>query len=100
MTPTSILLAARALIADPQNWRKGLPGPTNEGYCCADALYAACGFESGRKITDADWKVLDEARALFRKAAGTDCTVSFNDDPNTSHAMVLDALDRAVKAAA
>ena len=100
MTCAELLTKARALIANESDWRRGLESETNRGYCCADAVYAACGFDgTGHKVTEAEWALLDTARARLRAAIGTDCIPVFNDHPDTTHAMVLDAFDRSIRAA-
>ena len=99
MTPAELLTKARALLEKPEAWRQGLPSETNPGLCCADSMFVACGFAHGVKITDPEWAVLDEARNRFRLAVGTDCIPVFNDHPDTTHAMVLAAFDRSIRAA-
>lgn len=78
-----IILKARELLSDPAKWCQGRAANDRGARCIIGAL----------------WELDDEAaqlRALrrIRKLAGTSI-VLFNDDPNTTHAMVLDLLDRA-----
>lgn len=97
MTTLGILTAARELLSDEARWTKGAfarddtgrayPGPKWERcWCLAGAIY---------KI---DPDGIDAEHALM-DALQIPNIRKFNDDATTTHAMILDAFDRAIEKA-
>ena len=95
MTPHEILIAAKAKIDKPQKWSRGAA----VGRLCArEAIYLAS-LQANRK--GCDWLTLQRASVAALKAAmsGVD-PMMFNDRRRTTHADVMAAFDRAIKATA
>lgn len=95
-TALEILKEARAIIATPGKWTKGEFARDKEGnkvgICSPDASqFCAVGAINriGRAAGDVTF-----ARAAFLEAEPAG--VWFNDHPNTTHADVLAAFDRAI----
>ncbi len=100
MTPREILIAARALIAQPENWTKGAFALTSTGslgrpgheestcFCVAGAILHTQPSTSVRQILKLIEKVLP---------GEFESVPDFNDDPHTTHADVLAAFDRAIE---
>lgn len=96
MTTLEILRKAREHISDPGMWFKGAytaqgwNGIFNGSPCCAEgAIFWAAGRYEIEPTHDVIRAVSD--------ACGREVP-SFNDDPNTTHADVLAAFDRAIAA--
>jgi hypothetical protein len=93
-----VLIKARAKIADPANWGKGIRGlspprrPLNT-CCAAEAIEDTCDDVELRSL----------AFATLRRAAGIlpgfHTFVVWNDAPERTHADVVAAYDRAIKGA-
>lgn len=88
------LIAAKALIIDPDNWGQG---PDRDCYCVLDAVDAVKG----------SYGDLEEANRLGEflppdyepDASNWNHPVAqFNDEPTTTHADVIALLDRAIAA--
>lgn len=90
-----VLIKARALIADPAKWGKGVRG-TRAGNRPLDTCCAAEAIEdSGR--SDAERR--NAARKAFARIIGTDKIVVWNDAHERTHAEVLAAFDKAIASA-
>lgn len=86
MTPREILIKARSLIENPDNWIKGKM--FEEDACCAlGAVYRA-----EPNLTTARGSALVALRYAVLQYPGI---MSFNDDEGTTHADVLRAFDEA-----
>jgi hypothetical protein len=86
------LRAARALIADEDNWGKNptRTSPPSKVLCALFAVYAVAGTGSERGAKARD--------ALTRELRGGYTTITqFNDARTTQHADVLALFDRAIK---
>lgn len=104
MNALDVLVAARALIADPANWTQGRfqktivqfdPPAPGDGfaYCARGAIYATAP-RTGDCVT---------ALMILRRAISStkwDGIVAWNDHPQRTHAQVLAAFDKAIKIAA
>ncbi len=105
MTPKEILINARALIADPENWIHGELAKNNQGqtvnvsapdatcFCTAGALIKACGGYPD----DAHHEALSVISSVVGGDYGLrlyEAIYDFND--SASHAEVLEAFDRAI----
>lgn len=91
-----VLVAARDRVATPKRWGKGR-GPVPPGgkrECIATALYRAA-YHLGFCETH---RVSRRAHGRMHRAAHTRNIVEWNDAPERTHAEVLDAFDRAIKA--
>lgn len=96
-----VLTRARALIADPRDWRHGAPPtPIDAPYCAMTACYSASGGVSYDYYGNLSGSIYP--RAVYRLAR---CVVdqsgpvpigTFNDHPDTTHADVLALYDRAI----
>jgi len=89
-TPTNtvadVLRRAKALIDTPEKWSKGVFGP---GLCVLGAVYVANGRED---VSDTHVPWLVKALGLRNG-----CQVfEWNDAPETTHADVMAAFDRAI----
>lgn len=95
ITPLKVLIAARAKIADPSNWGKGMRGGGRrsiETCCAAEAIE-----EVAQPMTS------PERHAAFRalyNAAGLDwrgdMLTKWNDAPERTHAEVMAAFNLAI----
>lgn len=85
------LMSARALIADPAKWGKGQRGRDRgwETCCAADAIEKSADPENEIATLDAFYR----ANGLGRKCGDI---LEWNDDPDTTHADVLAAFDKAI----
>lgn len=102
-TAKDLLVCARELISDPARWTKGSYATDASGdytqisnenacrFCAVGAIYR-CGYE----VVENRIKVENQARRLMWEIVGERNLASFNDHPSTTHAMVLDAFDRAI----
>lgn len=97
MKPFEILVTARAVLADPAKWGKGVRGENrpDDTYCVMDALYAEPNTRCGDAL---------DACALIKITAGeteeywrAHGIADWNDAPERTHAEVLAALDRAIQ---
>ena len=88
MTALEWLKHGRALLNDPEKWLQ-MPGFYCYGgrYCAAGAL----GYREEHFFTDTQ----EQAIAYLDRAVG-DYVEEWNDHPTTTHAMVLEAYDRAI----
>lgn len=100
------LKAARAVIETPDKWAKGYYAYDAKGnWTDADNPEACkfCGIGAVQKVTDGEWG--DRARVVEKfltEVIRSDTFLyfpKFNDDPDTTHADVLAAFDRAIAAA-
>lgn len=102
MSALDILIGARALIAEPEHWTKGSFAKDSQGvecnvrataaYCwCAEGAIAKASIESASGLTDRGqaFNALERTTLHWE----THSIACFNDDPNTTHAMVIDAFD-------
>lgn len=97
MTPLEILIAARALIETPERWTKGRANREVNGqlcHCWMGAVWDAAGTSVGQMIATIEG-IMHEV-ALER---GFINPVDLNDDPATTHAMILSAFDAAIEKA-
>lgn len=89
------LIAARALISEPELWGKGPDGahPPSDGTLCA--MNACC------QATRHDYPLM-EALAAQLPQGEWDCAglpvAAYNDDPATTHNDILALFDRAINA--
>lgn len=98
MSPADVLLAARDLIADPEHWCKVNVAERADGESTyADhSAHAFCAF--GAVYTADPAGVLGRTWDFLYEAVGGP-PIFFNDAPETTHADVLDAFDRAIRLA-
>jgi len=89
------LKAAKALIADPKNWRRG--GWGRPGNRCALGTLLDLGCGVGNVPSHPVTKAL--RRCLPGNFLGMGSVVRFNDDPTTTHADIMALFDRAIAAA-
>jgi hypothetical protein len=93
--PVDILRTAKDHISSPGRWMKGGFCPSGDWYravggeipCCIEG---AIGFAGGDIIHDSKEYV------ILTEALGGRYPCAFNDDDKTTHADVMDALDRAI----
>lgn len=96
MTHHEILTKARAKIADPDNWGKGLRG------CSFDRrpLETCCAAEAIEEVAPTAHEVRRAAMRALYDAAGLewnkDSIIHWNDAPERTHAEVLAAFDKAI----
>ena len=100
MTPLEILRGARELLAKPERWTKGECARRSDGsitfslddeatcFCLDGALIRLCGG-SHTDLFHESWEALRSIRP-------GECPIRFNDHPNTTHADILDLLDRGI----
>ena len=103
MTPAQALRDAKALIATPETWTRDFMARTKSGrqigaasenaqcWCCIGAILNV----SGGLFTEASLRAED----LLFDAIPDVSIPDFNDNPNTTHADVMAAFDRAIKLA-
>lgn len=89
-----ILRKAKAHISDPKDWFKGEFCPTGCWYDAVNGVKPCCmegaiGFAGGDTMND------NPEYQFVKKAVGT-FPCGFNDDPETTHADVMSAFDRAI----
>lgn len=87
MTTLEILRAAREHLSNPENWCKGLGDGSPSPRCVEVALMHAGDHRH----------VASGALSLVRPSS-YQSNVEWNDDPETTHADVLAALDAAIEA--
>lgn len=100
MTAKEVLIAARALIADPARWCRGAPGrdrhnastgpwePHTEKWCSLGATAKVIDIRVGHPPE------LYEARAILRSAIGNQSVSTWND--SNDHATIIAGFDRAI----
>lgn len=99
----SALKAARELISDPKRWVQGCNARTQEGayvYSSDPEAYCFCSYGALLKVAPS-WLAEDALDALseFSLAEYGKATIRLNDDPKTTHAMVLELFDQAIEVA-
>lgn len=109
-TARQILIDAKALIADPARWSKGLFYNGRKcSYCAVGALNVASGCETPYGAGDNTPKGVRIANQTARRfldhavnsyAPSEFSVMSFNDKPRTSHEDVMRVFDKAIEAAA
>ncbi len=107
MTPSNLLIAAKALIDTPDKWFKGaFIGPDGKSYCALGALYHICNAKALPSATDAinyleragmELHKLSSARCLWRDAMPVLWSIvpSINDEG--THADVMAMYDVAIE---
>ena len=97
------LLAARALLTEPERWTKEWSARDREGGCTnAHDLAAVCWCLVGALAVTCPTRTELGAQSPWVQVItalgmpGTDAVVEFNDRPSTTHADVLAVLDAAV----
>ena len=96
MTTKELLIAARALIAEPNNWCQGFTAVRNGehvSYCMAGAVSRVCADESTSKATetlDALSEAVNNTNGRFHSIVG------FNDHKETTHEQILAIFDKAI----
>lgn len=104
MTTLTILTAARELIEPPGSWCQKFSALDVHGYsvsnlaeaitrCGLGAIWTTGGFKG-----EHGWQA-EDILAQVAKELGFDNFPKFNDDPATTHAMILAAFDRAIEKA-
>jgi len=103
-TTRDILIAARALIADPERWTRRVSArAAAEKVCDAtdDAAVAWCATGAIERCVsdDTEWQDALEAlrSVLVPTTLITGHITAWNDRPSTTHADVLAAFDRAIE---
>lgn len=92
MTTVEILKAARAKIAKPENWCKGLAIKGN-ARCAMGALLAVCDSQNGRMNSyESEIPLLLKRFVPVRYGQ----VAAFNDAPETTHAKILALFDMAI----
>lgn len=86
------LIAAKALIADPKNWRKGSLGSAG-CYCAVGALGVA---RKGKVFLFSDADVHALAQHVPQSFRGS--VPRYNDSKDTTHADIMALFDRAIDA--
>lgn len=94
MTTAEILRGARERLSSPRRWRKHDYGPDGAGRVC---IVGACAVAAGE--TDIHTIEQGPVGALLSECVGSGLPISFNDDPETTHADVLRVLDCAIQKA-
>lgn len=88
------LIAAKTLIDTPEKWTKG--GWRRSGcYCAIGALLEVKGLQGISGFAEAEEEQL---RAALPEPFWGDVVENFNDDPNTTHEMIMQLFDRAIAA--
>lgn len=104
MTPHTHLTAARALIAAPERWTKGVSGRTADGgpSLAIDMSDATCFCSIGAlwRVSHSHWKAERILHDTVYTTTPFGNIASFNDDPATTHADVLRVFDVAIARAA
>jgi hypothetical protein len=109
LLPVTVLRRARKLIADPKRWIKGRFAAKRDGvqcYCALGAMATAAGVVilNGKNLQDGPLpEEYTASHGFFREAAPPSSTwvwvPAFNDDKHTTHALILETFDRAIKLA-
>jgi hypothetical protein len=86
-----VLIAAKALIADPKDWCGDGPGSSGYGEMGPGTR---CSMSAMRLVGGAN--EFFRALAAFKRANGLDFVDAWNDAASTTHEMVMDAFDRAI----
>lgn len=102
MTPLEILRGARELLAKPERWTKGACARNADGYStiatgndgCSFCVVGALMQVGGDSFLSSPAAII--ALELMHKLSGSLSAGDFNDDPNTTHADILDLLDRGI----
>lgn len=102
MTVANDLRAAKAVIDTPEKWRKD-GDPEHDDCCAIVATYRIPYPDSGRRGRYAMWEALFNALPRARKnyRCLDECGFvvgDFNDDPDTTHADIMDLFQRAIDA--
>lgn len=84
MTVTEALIAARALISDPENWCQGVP-KSGCRRCSLEAISTACGSND---------ELFRACHRRLSRAMGALMVSKFNDE--NDHATVMAAWDKAI----
>lgn len=82
MNASSVLVAAREMLANPENWIRGRSRSADGKHCMVDALWKASGAS--------------EAMATLAEAIGGGSISAWNDAEGRTHAEVMAAFDRAI----
>ena len=114
MDTKELLIEARAMIQDPIHWYKGgyaaalvkgqqVPANHKEDYACFCAYGAldTTAEKSGDlgEAEDRAMHLLDESVPNDFKLRHGGGVITYNDDPDTTHADILAVFDRAIEAA-
>ena len=103
----AVLLRARTLLADPNNWtryaqRRGKSGihPARDSedfaYCLIGAINQATNVFGNNPLIERSDALSREAQLSLRSVIGRNID-RFNDDRTTTHAMVVTKLDSAIQ---
>ena len=93
-TTAQVLRDAKALIADPDHWIKGKNTVLNDGQICrcsAGAIRSAAIHQSDGPVSS------QPAYFAMWAATGGPRLTAWNDHPETTHADVMAAFDRAIE---
>jgi hypothetical protein len=104
MTTLTILTAARELIEPPGSWCQGCCARAADGDRAFGLANAAqrCGLGAIWTIQNDNTEGVIKCEVILAEVAkgrGFDNFPKFNDDPATTHAMILAAFDRAIEKA-
>lgn len=97
MTTLTILTAARELLSDEARWVRDVPNRIVNGqlcHCLLGAIWHVAGINWFSVAAPAENII-----AGIIKERGFDSAAIFNDDPSTTHPMILDVFDRAIEKA-
>lgn len=106
ITAKKVLINVRTLLSDERRWIRGLfakdaahhPVIADDEsavcWCLEGALYKACPYGVQDSPLYDTWQ---KAHSVLQRVIGVVGLVAFNDSPKTTHAMVLEALDKAIE---
>lgn len=101
-----LLVEAKALISDEKHWTKGWFAVDAEGVNVSSYSKDACGFCMVGALTRSqrylfgersEEAVFVQANNLLKECSNAYTVASFNDSPETTHAMVMEVFDKAIK---
>jgi hypothetical protein len=110
-TAKDILVEAKSLIINPENWLKGTFARNVSGqscfeldadacqFCSAGAIYKAAHVAAGKKESAADAPRSFMSKAISELDLDHWTIAGFNDGPLVSHSDVMKAFDRAIELA-
>lgn len=94
MNETEIIQGARELLSDPTRWHKGWFSDGEGAFCVRGALGHVAGTYPTTPLET--WhRLRDHLPEGFRQfSGGPDMLAAFNDDPDTTHADIINLLDK------
>ena len=99
MKPLRILIEARWLLLDPLKWEKSAAGygdPNAEKFCMMGACLKVSGALAFHGADPLDRANMHKTRGFLKEVLNHKPITQFNDNPNTTHKMLIAKFDEAI----